>query len=145
MCLYFSSSISRFCSYYGAQQTVDKTATAKVNEVHRSDSNSESLSTMFSPPSGSGCSSPGPLTHGSISVSEDGSWSMFSCNTGFRLHGPSMLYCKGHTWNSTKPVCKGVHGKLSAVTEIVWHLRQCYCFFCSNISRLISLLSVLNL
>ncbi|KAM8763413.1 uncharacterized protein AB9X84_007807 [Acanthopagrus schlegelii] len=55
---------------------------------------------------GSGCSSPGPLTHGSISVSEDGSWSMFSCNTGFRLHGPSMLYCKGHTWNSTKPVCK---------------------------------------
>ncbi|XP_044051099.1 uncharacterized protein si:dkey-163f14.6 isoform X2 [Siniperca chuatsi] len=55
---------------------------------------------------GSGCSNPGPLTHGTSSMNEDGSLAVFSCNTGFRLHGPSMLYCKGHTWNSTKPVCK---------------------------------------
>ncbi|XP_035484823.2 uncharacterized protein si:dkey-163f14.6 [Scophthalmus maximus] len=55
---------------------------------------------------GSGCSNPGPLTHGTSSMNEDGSWAAFSCNSGFRLHGPSMLYCKGHSWNSTKPVCK---------------------------------------
>ncbi|XP_022055628.1 uncharacterized protein si:dkey-163f14.6 [Acanthochromis polyacanthus] len=55
---------------------------------------------------GSGCSNPGPLSHGTSSMNEDGSWAVFSCNNGFRLHGPSMLYCKGHTWNSTKPVCK---------------------------------------
>ncbi|XP_035015982.2 uncharacterized protein si:dkey-163f14.6 [Hippoglossus stenolepis] len=55
---------------------------------------------------GSGCSHPGPLTHGTSSMNEDGSWAVFSCNSGFRLLGPSMLYCKGHNWNSTKPVCK---------------------------------------
>ncbi|XP_069381901.1 uncharacterized protein [Paralichthys olivaceus] len=55
---------------------------------------------------GSGCSDPGPLTHGTSSMNEDGSWAVFSCNNGFRLLGPSMLYCKGHNWNSTKPVCK---------------------------------------
>ncbi|KAG7483184.1 fibulin-2-like isoform X2 [Solea senegalensis] len=55
---------------------------------------------------GSGCSDPGPLTHGTSSVNKDGSWSVFSCNSGFRLRGASMLYCKGQTWNSTKPVCK---------------------------------------
>ncbi|KAL7406572.1 hypothetical protein ABVT39_022441 [Epinephelus coioides] len=55
---------------------------------------------------GTGCSNPGPLTHGTSSMNEDGSWAVFSCNSSFRLHGPSMLYCKGHTWNSTKPVCK---------------------------------------
>ncbi|CAK6984334.1 protein HEG [Scomber scombrus] len=55
---------------------------------------------------GSGCSSPGLLTHGKSSMNDEGSWVMFSCNSGFRLHGPSMLYCKGQTWNSTKPVCK---------------------------------------
>nr|XP_008284887.1 PREDICTED: fibrillin-3-like [Stegastes partitus] len=55
---------------------------------------------------GSGCSNPGTLIHGTSSMNEDGSWATFSCNSGFRLRGPSMLYCKGHTWNSTKPVCK---------------------------------------
>ncbi|XP_029313421.1 protein HEG [Cottoperca gobio] len=55
---------------------------------------------------GSGCSNPGPLTHGTSSTNKDGSWTVFSCKSGFRLHGPSMLYCKGHTWNSTMPVCK---------------------------------------
>ncbi|KAM3625005.1 uncharacterized protein V6R79_005425 [Siganus canaliculatus] len=55
---------------------------------------------------GSGCNSPGPLTHGTSSVNEDGSWAVFSCKSGFHLHGPSMLYCKGRTWNSTKPVCR---------------------------------------
>ncbi|XP_023257442.1 uncharacterized protein LOC111651664 [Seriola lalandi dorsalis] len=55
---------------------------------------------------GSGCSSPGLLTHGTSSMNEDGSWAAFSCNSGFQLLGPSMLYCKGHSWNGTKPVCK---------------------------------------
>ncbi|XP_074475820.1 uncharacterized protein LOC141758366 isoform X2 [Sebastes fasciatus] len=55
---------------------------------------------------GSGCSDPGPLIHGTSSMNEDGSWAVFTCNSGFRLHGPSMLYCKGPTWNSTKPACK---------------------------------------
>nr|XP_046247937.1 uncharacterized protein si:dkey-163f14.6 [Scatophagus argus] len=55
---------------------------------------------------GSGCSNPGPLTHGTSRMNGDGSWAMFSCNSGFRLHGSSMLYCKGHTWNGTTPVCK---------------------------------------
>ncbi|KAL3065710.1 hypothetical protein OYC64_015793 [Pagothenia borchgrevinki] len=55
---------------------------------------------------GSGCTNPGPPTHGTSSMNEDGSWTVFSCHSGFRLQGPSMLYCKGHIWNSTKPVCK---------------------------------------
>ncbi|XP_032368807.1 uncharacterized protein LOC116687469 isoform X2 [Etheostoma spectabile] len=55
---------------------------------------------------GSGCSNPGRLIHGTSSMNEDGSWAVFSCDSGFRLHGPSMLYCKGLVWNSTKPVCK---------------------------------------
>ncbi|XP_029133889.2 uncharacterized protein si:dkey-163f14.6 [Labrus bergylta] len=55
---------------------------------------------------GSGCSDPGPLSHGTSSMNEDRSWAVFSCDSGFRLHGPSMLYCKGHIWNSTKPVCR---------------------------------------
>ncbi|KAK5874205.1 hypothetical protein PBY51_019174 [Eleginops maclovinus] len=55
---------------------------------------------------GSGCTNPGPPRHGTSSMKEDGSWTVFSCNSGFRLQGPSMLYCKGHMWNSTKPVCK---------------------------------------
>ncbi|XP_037339469.2 latent-transforming growth factor beta-binding protein 3 [Pungitius pungitius] len=55
---------------------------------------------------GSGCPDPGPLSHGTSSTNEDGSWVVFGCNGGFQLHGPSMLYCKGPTWNSTKPVCK---------------------------------------
>ncbi|XP_019133643.2 uncharacterized protein LOC109142890 isoform X3 [Larimichthys crocea] len=66
---------------------------------------------------GSGCSNPGTLTHGTSSMNEDGSWAMFSCNNGFHLHGPSVLYCKGHTWNSTKPVCKesDMTGSISGV------------------------------
>ncbi|XP_017159479.1 latent-transforming growth factor beta-binding protein 2 isoform X2 [Poecilia reticulata] len=55
---------------------------------------------------GSGCSHPGSVNHGTSRMNEDGSWAEFSCNRGFRLHGPLMIYCKGHTWNSTKPVCK---------------------------------------
>ncbi|XP_031702718.1 uncharacterized protein LOC116383209 [Anarrhichthys ocellatus] len=55
---------------------------------------------------GSGCSNPGPLSHGTSSMNGDSSWAEFSCNSGFQLHGPSMLYCKGPTWNSTKPICK---------------------------------------
>ncbi|XP_029987071.1 latent-transforming growth factor beta-binding protein 4 [Sphaeramia orbicularis] len=55
---------------------------------------------------GSGCSHPGPLIHGTSSRNEAGSWAVFSCNSGFKLHGSSMLYCKGRTWNDTKPVCK---------------------------------------
>ncbi|XP_034735082.1 uncharacterized protein LOC117949142 isoform X2 [Etheostoma cragini] len=55
---------------------------------------------------GSGCSNPGQLIHGTSSMNENGSWTVFSCDSGFRLHGPSRLYCKGLTWNSTKPVCK---------------------------------------
>ncbi|XP_061596606.1 uncharacterized protein si:dkey-163f14.6 isoform X2 [Cololabis saira] len=55
---------------------------------------------------GSGCSDPGEIIHGTSSVNQDGSWAVYSCNSGFHLHGPSMLYCKGHSWNSTKPVCK---------------------------------------
>ncbi|XP_027871036.1 hemicentin-2 isoform X2 [Xiphophorus couchianus] len=53
-----------------------------------------------------GCSHPGSINHGTSRMNEDGSWTEFSCNRGFRLHGPLMIYCKGHTWNSTKPVCK---------------------------------------
>ncbi|XP_035992016.1 complement receptor type 1 isoform X1 [Fundulus heteroclitus] len=55
---------------------------------------------------GSGCSHPGAILHGSSRMNEDGSWAEFSCNSGFRLHGPSMIYCKGRSWNSTNPVCK---------------------------------------
>ncbi|XP_043958220.1 P-selectin [Gambusia affinis] len=55
---------------------------------------------------GSGCSHPGSISHGTSRMNEDGSWAEFSCNRGFRLHGPLMIYCKGHTWNSTKPDCK---------------------------------------
>ncbi|XP_074523241.1 uncharacterized protein LOC141788253 [Halichoeres trimaculatus] len=55
---------------------------------------------------GSGCFDPGPLPHGTSSMNADGSWAVFSCDSGFWLHGPSMLYCKGHTWNSTKPECR---------------------------------------
>lgn len=79
----------------------------------------------YPPPlSGSGCSNPGPPADGTSSMNEDGSWAVFGCNSGFRLHGPSMLYCKGHTWNSTKPVCKGDHEKLSATKAILWHYRK---------------------
>ncbi|XP_034536188.1 uncharacterized protein LOC117810450 [Notolabrus celidotus] len=55
---------------------------------------------------GSGCSHPGPIPHGTSSMNEDGSWAVFSCDRGFWLFGPSRLYCKGHNWNSTKPVCR---------------------------------------
>ncbi|XP_047437034.1 CUB and sushi domain-containing protein 1 [Mugil cephalus] len=55
---------------------------------------------------GSGCPHPGPLSHGMSSMNEDGSWAGFSCDSGFRLRGPSMLYCNGRTWNGTKPACK---------------------------------------
>ncbi|CAB1327478.1 unnamed protein product [Coregonus sp. 'balchen'] len=55
---------------------------------------------------GSGCPSPGDLTHGVTSVTDDGSWVLFSCDAGYRLYGHSLLYCKGQNWNGTKPVCK---------------------------------------
>ncbi|KAM9765448.1 CUB and sushi domain-containing protein 3 [Menidia menidia] len=66
---------------------------------------------------GSGCSSPGPPIHGRSRMNEDGSWVAFSCNRGFHLHGPSMLFCKGHTWNSTKPQCEesDVMGSVSSM------------------------------
>ncbi|KAL1021755.1 hypothetical protein UPYG_G00017570 [Umbra pygmaea] len=54
----------------------------------------------------SGCPSPGNIQHGVTSVEKDGSWVLFSCDTGYRIHGPSQLYCKGQNWNSSKPVCK---------------------------------------
>ncbi|MEQ2184805.1 hypothetical protein GOODEAATRI_011914 [Goodea atripinnis] len=60
----------------------------------------------------SGCSHPGSIIHGTSRMNEDGSWAGFSCNSGFRLYGPSMIYCKGHTWNSTKPVCKAPAGEV---------------------------------
>ncbi|KAM8877634.1 uncharacterized protein ACB058_003413 [Synchiropus picturatus] len=55
---------------------------------------------------GFGCSSPGPITHGTSSMTDDGSAVMFSCSSGFRLHGPSKLFCKGHIWNGSKPECR---------------------------------------
>ncbi|XP_051234477.1 uncharacterized protein si:dkey-163f14.6 isoform X2 [Dicentrarchus labrax] len=67
---------------------------------------------------GSGCSNPGLLTHGTSSINKDGSWAVFSCNSGFKLHGPSMLYCKGHGWNSTKPVCKEADMMMSLVSRV---------------------------
>ncbi|XP_031671945.1 latent-transforming growth factor beta-binding protein 3, partial [Oncorhynchus kisutch] len=54
----------------------------------------------------SGCPSPGDLLQGVTSVTEDGSWALFSCDAGYRLYGHSLLYCKGQNWNGTKPVCK---------------------------------------
>ncbi|XP_029603485.1 uncharacterized protein LOC115188777 isoform X2 [Salmo trutta] len=54
----------------------------------------------------SGCLSPGDLLQGVTSVTEDGSWVLFSCDAGYRLYGHSLLYCKGQNWNGTKPVCK---------------------------------------
>ncbi|KAM6943563.1 uncharacterized protein FYW49_005991 [Xenentodon cancila] len=66
---------------------------------------------------GSGCSDPGAIIHGTSSMNEDGSWAVFSCNSGFHLHGPSTLYCRGHSWNSTKPVCKQTD-MMSSVSRI---------------------------
>ncbi|XP_016422228.1 uncharacterized protein LOC107751128 isoform X2 [Sinocyclocheilus rhinocerous] len=54
----------------------------------------------------SGCPSPGDLLHGSTVVSKDRSLAAFSCDTGFSLFGSALLFCKGKSWNGTKPVCK---------------------------------------
>ncbi|XP_042589922.1 serine/threonine-protein phosphatase with EF-hands 1 isoform X3 [Cyprinus carpio] len=54
----------------------------------------------------SGCPSPGDLLHGSTVVSKDKSLAAFSCDTGFSLFGSALLFCKGKSWNGTKPVCK---------------------------------------
>ncbi|XP_067287506.1 uncharacterized protein si:dkey-163f14.6 isoform X2 [Pseudorasbora parva] len=66
----------------------------------------------------SGCPSPGDLLHGSTMVSEDSSLAFFSCDAGYSLFGYALLYCKGKSWNGTKPVCK--------VADImsVLHLKQ---------------------
>lgn len=74
-------------------------------------------------------------------MNEDGSWVVFSCKSGFRLHGPSMLYCKGHIWNSTKPVCKGKNGKLSAVKAIFNIFKNVFSFFTKILLYLPYLLS----
>ncbi|KAK7119285.1 hypothetical protein R3I94_021206 [Phoxinus phoxinus] len=65
-----------------------------------------------------GCPSPGDLLHGRTMASEDGSLAFFSCDAGFSLFGNALLYCKGKSWNGTKPVCK--------VADImsVLHLKQ---------------------
>ncbi|KAG7315346.1 hypothetical protein KOW79_021434 [Hemibagrus wyckioides] len=39
-------------------------------------------------------------------MSPDGSLVQFACNTGFRLFGSPLLYCKGKSWNGSSPVCK---------------------------------------
>ncbi|KAL1265898.1 hypothetical protein QQF64_003925 [Cirrhinus molitorella] len=66
----------------------------------------------------SGCPSLGDLLHGSTAVSKDRSLAAFSCDTGFSLFGSALLFCKGKSWNGTKPVCK--------VADImsVLHLKQ---------------------
>ncbi|KAI2659113.1 Fibulin-2 [Labeo rohita] len=66
----------------------------------------------------SGCPSPGDLLHGNTVVSKDRSLAFFSCDTGFSLFGSALLFCKGKSWNGTKPVCK--------VADImsVLHLKQ---------------------
>ncbi|KAI4871698.1 hypothetical protein NFI96_023738 [Prochilodus magdalenae] len=53
-----------------------------------------------------GCPSPGEILHGSKEVSPDASVVHFTCDSGFRLFGSSLLYCKGKRWNGTVPVCK---------------------------------------
>ncbi|KAB5526103.1 hypothetical protein PHYPO_G00147880 [Pangasianodon hypophthalmus] len=53
-----------------------------------------------------GCPSPGKLLHGTTLMSPDGSLVQFTCNTGFRLFGSPLLYCKGKSWNGSTPVCK---------------------------------------
>ncbi|XP_047678433.1 uncharacterized protein si:dkey-163f14.6 [Tachysurus fulvidraco] len=53
-----------------------------------------------------GCTSPGKLLHGTSMMSPDGSLIQFTCNTGFRLSGSPLLYCKGKSWNGSTPVCK---------------------------------------
>ncbi|GAA6092590.1 uncharacterized protein si:dkey-163f14.6 [Tachysurus ichikawai] len=53
-----------------------------------------------------GCPSPGKLLHGTSMMSPDGSLIQFTCNTGFRLSGSPLLYCKGKSWNGSTPVCK---------------------------------------
>uniref|UniRef100_A0AAV2LQZ6 Uncharacterized protein n=1 Tax=Knipowitschia caucasica TaxID=637954 RepID=A0AAV2LQZ6_KNICA len=54
---------------------------------------------------GSGCPHPVPVAHGSFRLSSDASWVQFSCDEGYRLIGPSALYCKGLEWNSSQPLC----------------------------------------
>ncbi|XP_043107268.1 sushi, von Willebrand factor type A, EGF and pentraxin domain-containing protein 1 [Puntigrus tetrazona] len=54
----------------------------------------------------SGCPSLGDLLHGSTLVSKDRSLATFSCDTGYSLFGSAFLFCKGKSWNGTKPVCK---------------------------------------
>ncbi|XP_024150987.1 sushi, von Willebrand factor type A, EGF and pentraxin domain-containing protein 1 isoform X2 [Oryzias melastigma] len=71
---------------------------------------------------GSGCSVPGLLMHGTIHMNEDGSWVEFSCNNGFRLHGPSKLYCRGHSWNGTNPVCREWDINMDQTLQIQQHL-----------------------
>lgn len=58
-------------------------------------------------------------------MNKDGSWAVFSCDRGFRLHGSSVLYCKGLSWNATNPVCKGEHGKLSKGSSSVTFWERC--------------------
>ncbi|XP_057218644.1 serine/threonine-protein phosphatase with EF-hands 1 isoform X3 [Triplophysa rosa] len=63
----------------------------------------------------SGCPSPGNLLHGSSVMSQDRSLSFFCCDSGFRLFGSALLYCKGKIWNGTKPVCKAAD--ITSVTQ----------------------------
>ncbi|KAL6461823.1 hypothetical protein MHYP_G00299680 [Metynnis hypsauchen] len=53
-----------------------------------------------------GCPSPGEILHGSKVLSPDVSVVRFACDSGFRLFGSPLLYCKGKKWNGTMPVCK---------------------------------------
>uniref|UniRef100_W5ML36 Si:dkey-163f14.6 n=1 Tax=Lepisosteus oculatus TaxID=7918 RepID=W5ML36_LEPOC len=54
----------------------------------------------------SGCPNPGGILHGSSMMTPDRSFVFFMCDKGYRLFGCPLLYCRGRTWNSTKPVCK---------------------------------------
>ncbi|XP_051783080.1 uncharacterized protein si:dkey-163f14.6 [Erpetoichthys calabaricus] len=53
-----------------------------------------------------GCPDIGSILHGSRTLNHDSSLIFFACDKGYRLSGPSLLYCNGPTWNGSKPVCK---------------------------------------
>ncbi|KAF5904014.1 fibulin-1-like isoform X2, partial [Clarias magur] len=77
-----------------------------------------------------GCLSPGKLLHGSTLMSPDGSLVQFTCNTGFRLFGSALLYCKGKSWNGSIPVCKELdimnlfQHKQTSLSDLVMELNQ---------------------
>lgn len=74
--------------------------------------------------------------NGHITESKRSALLEFSCNTGYKLVGPSFIYCNGRRWNTMQPYCKAADitcdfesgttcsWSVDIDDEFTWHVQQ---------------------